>query len=373
MKSTSLIRRACLCGLCGLAIGALVASVLALTPLPAGYPGAYDKTISGAQREGRVVVYSATELHAARPLLQDFKALHPGVVVEYHHMSSAEVNRRYLAESVAGTGSADVLWSPAMDLQMKLVNDGHALAYKSPESEHLPPWAVWRHEAYGTTFEPVVFVYNRRLLKPAEVPQTHAGLLRALREQGTLLKGKVATYDIERVGVGFLLATQDSRTTPAFWQLADAMFASGAQVHTTTGMMMERIASGEALLGYNLLGSYVVARAKVDPSIGYVLPSDYTLVMSRILFISKRAKNTNAAKLWLDYILSQRGQRIIANESMLFSLRSDVQGEATASALIKELGDSIKPIAVGPGLLIYLDRTKQVEFMRRWRQSRDAR
>jgi ABC-type Fe3+ transport system substrate-binding protein len=79
--------------------------------------------------------------------------------------------------------------------------------------------------------------------------------------------------------------------------------------------MMERIASGDSLIGYNLLGSYAIVRAKTDPSIGYVLPRDYTLVMSRIIFITKASRNPNAAKLWVDFLLSKRGQEIIAGES----------------------------------------------------------
>ena len=256
-----------------------------------------------------------------------------------------------------------------MDLQMKLVNDGHAQAYKSPEATKLPGWAVWRNEAYGTTFEPVVFVYNKRLLPASQVPQTHAALAQLLKDEPRRFLGKVATYDIEKVGVGFLLATQDSMTSSAFWDLANAMFAAGARLHPTTGAMMERIASGDSLIGYNLLGSYAIVRAKIDPSIGYVLPRDYTLVMSRIIFITKHAANPNAARLWVDFLLSKRGQEIIARESLLFSLRADVEGEATAAGLARVLGNSIKPIAVGPGLLTYQDQAKRVEFLRKWRKA----
>ena len=337
--------------------------------VPAGYPAGYAETISSAHREGKLVVYSATDMPAATPLLREFRALHPRIAVEYLNMSSIEVHKRFISESAEGARSADVLWSPAMDLQMKLVNDGHAQAYRSPEAAKLPSWAVWRNEAYGTTFEPVVFVYNKRKLAPAEVPQTHAALAQLLKDQPGRFRGKVATYDIEKVGVGFLLATQDSMTSSAFWDLAQAMFGAGAQLHPTTGIMMERIASGESLVGYNLLGSYVMARAKADPSIGYVLPRDYTLVMSRIAFITKRASNPNAAKLWVDFLLSRRGQEIIANESQLFSLRGDVDGEATAAGLARTLGSSIKPIVVGPGLLTYQDQAKRMEFIRKWHKA----
>ena len=78
-----------------------------------------------------------------------------------------------------------------------------------------------------------------------------------------------------------------------------------------------------------MLGSYALVRAKKDPNLGIVLPSDYTMVTSRVAFISKAAKNPNAAKLFLDYLLSKRGQDIVANKADLYTLRSDIEGEAT--------------------------------------------
>jgi iron(III) transport system substrate-binding protein len=71
--------------------------------------------------------------------------------------------------------------------------------------------------------------------------------------------------------------------------------------------MLEKVSSGEHLLKLQRAG-LVCVRAKKDPALGVVLPKDYTLVLSRVLFIGKQAKNPNAAKLWVDYILSQRGR-----------------------------------------------------------------
>ena len=352
-------------------LAALLAAVSAgcLAQVPAGYPSSYAETISAAGREGQLLIYSATDLAAAAPLLKEFRALYPRVEVVYQEMNSIELYKRFISESTEGSPSADVLWSPAMDMQMKLVNDGHALAYKSPEALKLPAWALWRNEAFGTTFEPVVFVYNKRLLASADVPQTHAAFAQLLRDQPQRFKGKVATYDIEKVGVGFLLATQDSVTSSGFWDLVQAMFDAGAQLLPTTGVMMERIASGESLIGYNLLGSYVIVRARIDPSIGFVMPRDYTLFVSRVVFISRRARHPNAARLWVDFLLSKRGQEIIAGESRLFSLRDDVEGEATAAGMARALGSSVKPIVVGPGLLTYQDQAKRLEFMKKWRKA----
>jgi iron(III) transport system substrate-binding protein len=353
----------------------VAASVLTLVLLPAtaqmpaGYPATYTDTIAAAKKEGKVVIYSTTDTAAAGSLIKDFQVLYPGISVEYNDMNSTELYNRYISERAAGGGSADVLWSSAMDLQIKLVSDGNAMAYTSPEVPSMPAWSVWRNEAYGTTYEPIAIVYNKRLLSGDEIPQSHADLMRVFAQKADKLKGKVTTYDIEKSGVGFLLITQDSKYNPAFWDLVRALGVAGPRFQSSAGTMMERISSGENLLGFNIFASYAALRAKKDPSIGIVYPKDYTLVMSRVMFASKGAKNPNAAKLWLDYMLSRRGQTLIANQAELGSIRADVDGEMTAAGLAKTLGATVKPIPVSAELLGYLDQSKRLEFLKQWQQA----
>src|SRR5229473_300425 len=183
--------------------------------------------VSAAEKEGKVVIYSTTDSVAAAPLLKDFGALHPKITVEYNDMNSTEVYNRFVSEVAAGGGSADLLWSSAMDLQIKLANDGSAQEYKSPEASGLPGWALWKNEAFGTTYEPIIFVYNKRLLKPEEVPQSHTELAKALAEHPDRWKGKVTAYDPERSGIGFLLITQDARLDPNFAATSRAYGAAG--------------------------------------------------------------------------------------------------------------------------------------------------
>lgn len=334
--------------------------------VPAGYPATYAAVVDAAKKEGKVSIYAATDTAAANPLIRDFEALYPGVKVEYSDMNTTELYNRLVSEKASGGASADVLWSSSMDLQVKLVSEGHALAYASPEIPKLPEWAVWKNEAYGTTYEPISIVYNKRLLTGDEIPQSHDDMMRVLSQKADKLKGKVTSYDIEKSGVGFLLITQDAKANPKFWDFAKALGAIGPRFQSSSGTMMERISSGENLLGYNIFGSYALLRAKKDPSIGIVYPKDYTLVMSRVMFISKTAKNPNAAKLWLDYLLSKRGQTILANQSELGSIRADVEGELTAAGLAKTLGASLKPIPIGPELMNYLDQTKRLDFIKQW-------
>lgn len=345
------------------------AAMTASAQVPAGYPADYGKIVDGAKGEGKLVIYAATDSKAAEPLIKDFNTLYPGIKVEYNDMNSTEIYNRFISEAAAGGATADVLWSSAMDLQIKLVNDGYGMQYKTPEISALPFWAQMNNTAYGTTFEPAVFIYNKRQVSADEVPHTHAELTKLLETKTDKYKGKVITYDIEKSGVGFMFITQDMRVNDKFWDMAKAVGKADVRVQSSTGSMLERVSSGEDLLGFNILGPYAQVRAKKDPNLGVVIPKDYTLVLSRVEFISKAAKHPNAAKLWVDYVLSKRGQNLIANASKLNAVRNDLTGENTASELSKEIGKGLKPLQVNVMMLQYMDQTKRLAFLKQWKEA----
>ena len=147
-----------------------------------------------------------------------------------------------------------------MDSALKLATD-YAMQYKSPEIGKLPAWAVWKDSAYGTTFEPAVFIYNKRLIPAAEVP-THGALAKLIASQPDKFKNKVTTYDIEKSAVGFMLAVQDKANDPKYFDTLKDIAKGGLIVQSSTGTMMERVSSGENLIGYNILGSYAETRAR---------------------------------------------------------------------------------------------------------------
>jgi iron(III) transport system substrate-binding protein len=351
------------------AIALMTPAALLAQTMPEGYPANYKDVVAAAGKEGKVVVYSSTDAASAEPLLKAFRAAYPDVSVEYNDLNTSEIYNRFISEAAANAGTADVLWSSAMDLQVKLVSEGYTQGYKSPEAGKLPEWAIYKDQAWGTTFEPVVFAYNKRLLPADAVPQSHADLIRVIKEKPQLFKGKITAYDPEKSGLGFLFITQDAKINPNFWDLAKAIGGENGKFYSSTGAMMERVLSGEHLLGYNFIGSYVVLRQKKDADLGIVYPQDYTLAFSRIALIPKAAKQPNAAKLFLDFVLSKKGQTIIANQADLFAIRDDVEGEATAATLKKRLGDKLKPIPVNDSLLEALDPAKRIQLLRRWQQA----
>src|SRR5207244_12080563 len=96
------------------------------------------QTLAGEQKEGNLVSYSSTDSASVEPLLQDFKSLYPFLQVEYNDLNTTEIYNRFVAETASGSGTADLLWSSAMDLQLQLATKGNALAYASPEISALP-------------------------------------------------------------------------------------------------------------------------------------------------------------------------------------------------------------------------------------------
>ena len=332
---------------------------------PAGYAPAYAAIVRAAEDEGRLVIYSTTDASVAQPLLRDFQTLYPRIAVEYEDLTSTELHHRFVAETQLGRDTADVLWSSAMDLQVSLVEQDYALTYASPEGAALPDWARLRDQAWATTFEPIVMAYNKKLVP--RPPRTHAEFAELL-ERTPALKGKVITYDVEKSGLGFLLAAQDARATPAFWDVARALGRADVRFAATTSTMLGRLASGREAIAYNVLGAYALAQARRNPEIGVMFPTDYTLVLSRLQLIARRARRPNAARLWVDYTLSRRGQALLARQGV-YAMRADVSGEATAAQLAQKLGATLKPIVPGVELARDLQPAAYREFVERWRGS----
>jgi iron(III) transport system substrate-binding protein len=308
-------------------------------------PGSASSTgIDTGISKTRLVVEATTDIPEAADLVADFMKLNPDISVQYSKAASTN-----LFDGITRPGDsrnlADIVWSSAMDLQIKLANDGYAAEYRSAEAQDIPAWAQWKDLAYGITAEPVVIVYNKHLLRDDMVPQDHAELLRLLTDHQSLFQGRIATYDPELSGTGLLRA--------------------GVKLYTSSSPMIDRVASGDFVLAYNIPGSYALERAKRDKNLGIIFPSDYTLLMSRIALISRAAQHVPAARRFMDFLLSRAGQARLVEHS-LGSVRNDMQPEIPGYA---DVAKSLRPIALNIGLLTYLDQAKRSQFVKQWKKT----
>jgi iron(III) transport system substrate-binding protein len=328
----------------------------------AAWPALRAAPAGGARR---LVVCSVTDTSLARPLIDDFEAAH-GIAVDYRELGSVELNEAVLRDAQSPQPQVDVVWSSAMDLQVKLVNDGYAMRHDSAHLDALPAWAVWKREAFGTTFEPIGVAWHRSLQDLAAPPDTHAALRALLRAHAGRLRGRVCTYDIRSTGLGYLIAAQDAAATPTSWELVAALGACRPHLHAGSAAMLDSVQRGEALIAYNVLGPYAAAYARRHPEVQLGYLKDYTLVISRVAFIARRSPWPEAARAWMDHLLSRRGQELLSQASGLHAVRDDPGMTHTARALRSELGDSARPVALAPGLIAHLDRSRRTEFTKRW-------
>lgn len=335
---------------------------------PKAYPRSYDDIIAAAQREGTVVVYSTTDEHEVVGALGAFRARYPFLRVDYRELASPELYDRVIAESRAREPTGDLIWSSAMDLQIKLVNDGYAQAYASPEKPYLPDWAIWKNEAWGVTAEPVVIAYNRKLVPASDVPATHAAFERLLRTRTDFYRNHVSTYDPRLSGFGYLQLAQAFQVSRDIEPLAGALGAVDVKFYTSTRPLLADLESGRSLFAYNALGSYALELANRNPDIGVIMPADYTLVVSRIALIARESRQPNAAKLLLDFLLSAEGQRHLAQAYMAPS-REDVDALPGS----KPPATAARPVRLGPALLADLDRIRRERILATWQAALEAR
>ncbi|MDG9972098.1 extracellular solute-binding protein, partial [Achromobacter mucicolens] len=323
-----------------------------ITRYPAPQPSSRVLTIAGP-----------TDTPVVAPLIQGFQSHRPDVSVVYREMGSREL---YEAAIEGRLKDVDVLMSSASDLQIRLANDGYALSYASPYAARLPSWAIWRHEVYGFTFEPAVFVYNPKRFAEAEVPRSRQDLLRLLEQDPLRLRGRIGTYDIAASSLGYLLAEQDELVSSNFWGLANAMGQAGVRLAATSAEILDAIERDELDIGYNILGSYALSRQAAGRPIGVVFPQDYVLVLARSVLIARTAPNPDLGRALVDWLLSPAGQQVASSHAALGSIMEDTPGRWTSEAVLARSQGIVQPVVLSPALLVGLDQRRHSRFVQNW-------
>ena len=177
----------------------------------------------------------------------------------------------------------------------------------------------------------------------------------------------MTTFDPEKSGTGFFFSTADVRNTKDFWDLVAAFAAAEGKVYGSSGAMREKVVSGEHVIAFNIIGSYALEWAKENPNLGVAFQSEYTSTFSRVANISKGAPHPNAAKLFLDFMLSDKGQKALSERGVP-SIRTDV-GTLNLATLNKTVGGGLKPTAVDEKLTEYMEPKKRAEFFQQWKKA----
>lgn len=289
----------------------------------------------------RLTILSSTDTDLFAPFIEGFVTENPRVAVDYLVTGTADLDRRFRETPKR----FDIVISSAMDLQLKLINDG--FGRRLSNIAH-PPWAQWRQSLFAFTSEPAAIVIRRASFEGQPIPETRQALIQALRDAPDRFRGKVGTYDIRSSGLGYLFATQDARASETYWRLMEVMGGLNVRLYCCSGDMIDDLISGRIAVAYNVLGSYAAARVDSQDALKIVLPSDLPTTMMRTALVSAESDNRETAETFLRHLLA-RGSDLLLPPLDIEAAESD---RAT--------------IALEPALMTFLDTLKRKKFLSEW-------
>src|SRR5262249_12686978 len=266
--------------------------------------------VSKAEQEGEVVYYGHDGEAGIAALLDAFRKDFPKIKTNYVRAQTGALYAKITAERSAGRFGVDVLQlsdiSPAVDFQKK----GGWESYDSPsyagykaEYQSSPRgfygWA-------GVTFAGIA--YNKSKLKPAEAPKGWKDILSPAYKDG--ISAKLSTSGMQHAQWYTLRKLYGNDFWQEFAKQRPKGFDSRAQLFDRLAKGDDRVCAlaeygGGTPLHDKSAGGDVLAPAPRPPPPPLLLP------------LLHRAPHPEAARLFVDWALSRRGQAVYQNEKLL--------------------------------------------------------
>lgn len=319
--------------------------------------------------EDALVIYGAAYLSEMKPLLDDFQRRNPDITVRYQAMSSNVLDAHIRDQK---PDQPDITISSVMDLQLRLVNDGYALPYQinvpgyGSQSGIVPHWSQWRNELFGFSYEPAVIVFNESFLEGKEVPLSRVELLSFIRLHSDELMGKIGLFDIRDVGIGYLLWSFERAQTSNYGQFLELFNLHHARTFDSSASMLQALTNGDIAIAYNIMGSYANSWESKHKDVVIVAANDYTPVVIRTAFINKTTPRLEQAQAFIDYLFSYSGQKLMAKETNMPPVRTDIKSAKSAAVLREQFANQLKPLPLDVSLLIFSDQSKKSLVTTEW-------
>lgn len=274
--------------------------VLFATPLNANN---HDSLIEAAKKEGSLVLYTSMTVDQAQKLNDAFRAKYPFLQVHMFRAVGERLLTKIMTETQAGRFDFDVVQSA--ETQAYFLKKRNLLArYHSPETKQLQK-GFFDAEGYWAAIYmmPNVIAYNTRMVKRSEVPVSDEDLLNP-KWRGKIgmdhTKPEWFSWKLKRLGQDKGLAYMK--------RLGAQEFKLYSGLTIITGLL----AAGEFPL---VLNTYIhnAEDAKRKGAPVDWLAQDPVFTKFQPIGVAAKAPHPNAAKLFVDFMLSEEGQRIIAS------------------------------------------------------------
>jgi iron(III) transport system substrate-binding protein len=263
---------------------------------------AQSVNVDAAKKEGKLVAYGTIVPQVMDPVHRGFEQKY-GIKIEYWRASATQVVERALSEWQAGRPGFDLIFA-IHGAQLLLKKHGVFGKYTPPSADKFPAdfkdkdgmLVAWRHT-------PVGVLYNTDLVKAGEQPTTLDDLLQPK------WKGKIVIPDASRhTSTAQFLVSLKKIKGEGWLDYVKALARQEPLLKESFAPVPNDIVKGEAPLGFTYL-QYVY---QIKGPLGYVL-MDKILTDTNDLALSAKATHSNAAKLYMEYLCSPEGQKLVAN------------------------------------------------------------
>ncbi len=290
-----------------------------------------------AKKEGKAIFYA--NITGVDSIMEAFKAKY-GVVGEYTRISTAVYIPTVQTEFQANRLAADVLQGPLPVLQI-LKEFGILAEYVSPMTENYPEWSKDPDgviQQFG--IETVGLIYNAELVDLAEVPTSYADLADPKWRDRIVMPDPIthATTITWLVGL-----KEHVFATEAGWMdFLRGLAANRPMFVASFGPTPGPIETGEKHIGISM-PKYIVTRAPA-PLDWARLDGEPLMGSARGIALAKNAQRPNAAKLFMDYWLSEAAANLLATdvgETVLYAgVYPPIDGIGDAEIIpLRELSD----------------------------------
>jgi len=253
------------------------------------------------EASGKLVLYTSQPNTDAQQTIAAFKAKHPKVDISFVRDGTPRVMAKLRAEFEAGQPQADVLLIADSVTMEGLEKEGRLLPHEKadvsayPEGTH-DPQKHW----FATKLITTGIAYNT---KAPFKPTSWADLLRPEA------KGQVVMPSPLTSGAALIHAATLTGNLEGGWKYYEGLKANGAQAGGGNGDILKSVAGGEKLFGVIVDFMPIREKAKGAP-IEFVFPKEGVSAVTEPVAILKTTKNPEAAKAFIDFVLSKEGQEL---------------------------------------------------------------
>ena len=296
-----------------LAVIAGLAIVAAASGLAAGQSVEdWNQVIAAAKKEGKVVIYgTSTVRDFSMKAAPEFKQRY-GITIEYLSLRSREVRERVSTERRTRRQNVDIAQAGATSLPA-IEEDGNIEKWLPPSIKVVRPEIL---EAFDSPLRPIVpitvnlrgILVNTRLVPPGEEPRSFSDLA------DPKWRGKILMDDPRSAGAGNSLFV-GILIHPKLGEEFHRKLAQNKPVFLGSGghqQISQRVAQGEYPIGLPVDVSAVV-ELKGSP-VRWIAAKEGVAYSIPGAALVKNAPRPNAAKLFLDYMLSETFQQIVGQE-----------------------------------------------------------